>query len=152
MLMRLAAAIAGGLNPHQAGVLPVLHVAAKDAILDQHIAARLRAFIIYGDRPTPVLHGAVIDDGHPPSGNLFADAAAEDRSALAVKIAFQPMANRLMKHHARPAGAKNNLHLAGRGRDRGKVQRCDAQGLADLGLPDFRRHVAVEHHPAASAR
>ena len=34
-----APTIACGLNPHQARVLPILHIADKDTVLDQHIAA-----------------------------------------------------------------------------------------------------------------
>ena len=64
ILEGLAAAIACRLDPHQPRILPVLHVAAQHAILDQHIAPRLCALVIYGDRPAPVLNGAVIHDGH----------------------------------------------------------------------------------------
>ncbi len=75
MGMGLAAAITGRGNPHEPGILAILHVSLEDTILNQHVAGRWRAFIINRDGPAPVIHGAVIDNGHTPGGDLFTDTA-----------------------------------------------------------------------------
>src|SRR6185369_13376247 len=42
----LAASVAGRLDSHQPRVEPVLDIALEDSILDQHVAARRRAFVV----------------------------------------------------------------------------------------------------------
>src|SRR6185312_9079962 len=60
MRVALAAAITGRLHSHEPGVLPVLHVADEDAVLDQHGAVGRRALVVDGERAAAVLHGAVV--------------------------------------------------------------------------------------------
>ena len=45
----LAAAIAGAAYAHQAGVHPVLHESAQDAVLDQHRCLGRRSFVVDGE-------------------------------------------------------------------------------------------------------
>ena len=59
-----AAAVAGRLHAHQPGIEPVLQIALEDAVLDQHVAPRRRAFVVDGQRSAPLLDRAVVDDGH----------------------------------------------------------------------------------------
>ena len=151
MLIGLAPSVAGRVHTHQARILAVLHIAAQHAILDKHIAARLRALVINGNGTAAVLDGAVIDNGDALGRDLFADPAAEGRSALAVEVALKPVAHRLVQHYARPAGPKHDFHLACGSRHRPEVHRSNAKRLAHLGLPDFGLHVGIEHHPPAGA-
>ena len=62
MCKRLPAAIAGRCNPHQACIQLVLHVAAKDAVFDQHVVLPLRALVIDGKRSTTICECSVIDN------------------------------------------------------------------------------------------
>ena len=48
-----APAVAGRLHAHQPRVLPVLHVADKDAVLDQHGAVGRRALVVDRQRAAP---------------------------------------------------------------------------------------------------
>ena len=123
----LAAAVAGGLHVHQPRVLAVLHVADQNAVLDQHGAVGRRALVVDGKRATPRGHGAVVDDGDALGRDLLAHQACEGRGLLAVEVAFEAMTDRLMQHHAGPAGAQHHVHLAGGGGDQFQVD----QRLAD---------------------
>ncbi len=71
--------------------------------------------------------GAVIDDGHALGRDLLAHQAGEGRGLLAVEIAFEPVADGFMQHHAGPAGAEHHVHFAGRGRDRFQIDQRLAQ-------------------------
>ena len=112
MCIGFAPPIAGGVNAHQPRILPVLHITFQDAIFDQYIPAAWRAFIINSNRAATIGNRAIINDGNAFGGNLLANASTKDRCAFAVKIAFQPMSNRFMKHDTGPACAKNYFHLA----------------------------------------
>ena len=151
MLMRLTTPVAGRLDTHEPCVLAVLHIAAKDPVLDQHIAARLGSLIVDRDRPTTVLHRAVIDNRDALGRDLFANTPAEDRGPLAVEIALKPMPHGLVKHDAGPTRTKRDFHFAGRRRDGIQVQGGDAKRLSHLRLPDLGRHVIVEHDTATGA-
>ena len=54
----------------------------------------------------------------PGVGNALADPAREGRRALAVEVAFEPVADRFVQQHAGPAGAHHDRHLASRRGDR----------------------------------
>ena len=132
--------VAGGRNPHQPGVLPVLHEADQHAILDQDVAARRRAFIIDGDRPAPVGDCAVVQHRHAARRDLLPHQPREGRGLLAVGVALKPVTDRLMQQDAGPAGAKRHIHHP-RGRiDGAQVDQRDPERLARLGLPMVWRH------------
>src|SRR5262249_32439096 len=44
--------------------------------------------------------------------------AGECRGAAAIEIAFEPVADRLVQHHARPARPEHDVHFTGGGRPR----------------------------------
>jgi hypothetical protein len=115
----LAPAVAGRRHAHQAGVQPVLHVAAQDAVLDQHGAA--------GGVPSSSTVSEPRRSGRVPSsttvtpgGHPLADAAGEGRGALAVEVALQAVADGLVQQDAGPAGPSTTvISPAGAGRRRG---------------------------------
>ena len=59
------------------------------------------------------------------------------------------MPDRLVQHHAGPAGAQHDFHLAGRGRDGVKIDQGDSQRFVDLGLPILWIDIAVIAKPPA---
>ena len=130
-----APSVAGGGDAHQAGVLAVLHIAHQHPILDQDILARRGAFVVDGDRSATVGNGAVIQHGHAFGGDLFSHKSRESRGFLAVEVAFQPVADGFVQQDSGPAGAKDHVHSARRGLDRGKVHAGDAEGFGDHGFP-----------------
>jgi hypothetical protein len=78
--------------------------------------------------------------GIVPSSNTVTPGAAtrspmrpgKGDCALAVEVAFQPVADRLVQQDAVPAGAQHHVHLAGRAGDRVEVDQRLAQRLVDL--------------------
>ena len=112
----LAAAVAGRLDAHQPGVQPVLDIALEDAVLDQHVALGRRALVVDGERAAAVADRAVVDHGDAGRRDPLADPAGESRRALAVEIALEAVADRLVQQHAGPAGAEHHRHLARRAR------------------------------------
>ena len=134
----LAPAVAGRLDAHQAGVLAVLHQADQPAVLDQHVALRRRALVVDGERAAAVGERAVIDHGDAGRGDHVAHHLGEHRGLLAVEVAFQPVADRLVPQHARPARPQHDRHLAGGRRDRLQVDQRLADRLVGLALPVLR--------------
>ena len=133
MRKTFAAAIAGGLHTHQARIHAVLHIGAQYAIFDQDIFLSRRAFIINRQRPTAVLHRAIIDNGDAGRSNALANLAGKGAAALAVEIAFQAMADCLMQQHAGPAGTKQHGHFASRCSNRAQIgqrlRQCDVNRM-----------------------
>ena len=143
MGIALAPAVAGRLHVHQPRVLAVLHVADQDAVLDQHGAVGRRALVVDRQRAAPRRHGAVVDHGDALGRDLLAHQPCKSRGLLAVEIAFEPVADRFMQHHAGPAGAEHHVHFAGGGGDRFQIDQRLADravgGLAPgLGLDEAR--------------
>ena len=97
-----------------------------------------RAFVVDGQRAAPVADRAVVDDGNARRRDPLADAAGEGRRALAVEVAFEPVADRLVQQDAGPAGAEHHLHFAGRRGDGLEVDQrlCerDVDGPVPLGV------------------
>ena len=58
--------------------------------------------------------------------------------ALAVEVALEAVADRLVQQDAGPAGAEHHVHLAGRAVDGVQIDQGLTQGLVDLGLPACR--------------
>ena len=138
-----APAVAGRLHAHQPRVLPVLHVADQDAVLDQHGAVGRRAFVVDGERAAALLHGAVVDHGDALGGDALAHQPGEGGGLLAVEIAFQPVADGFVQHHARPAGPQHDVHLAGRRGHRVEIDQRLAHGFVDRALPGMRLDEAL---------
>ena len=127
----LAAAVAGRLHAHQAGVLPVLHVADEDAVLDQRRDAGGRALVVDGERAAAERDRAVVDHGDAGGGDALAHQAGEGALLLAVEVALEAVADRLVEEDARPAGAEHHVEGAGRGGDGGEVDQRLAERLVD---------------------
>jgi hypothetical protein len=78
-------------------------------------------------------NGAVVDHRHAFRRDLRAEQAGEGRCLLAVEVAFQPVADRLVQHDARPAGRQHDVEGAGRGGDRREVdQRLPQRLIGDV--------------------
>jgi hypothetical protein len=135
MGVAFAPAIAGRLHAHEPRILPVLHVANENAVLDQQGAVGRRAFVIDGQRATALLHSAVVDHGDAFGGDLLAHQTGECGRLLAIEIAFQAVADRFVEHHARPAISQHHIHLAGRCGHRVEIDQCLAHGFVDRALP-----------------
>ena len=147
----LAAAVAGRRDAHQPGVEPVLDIALEDAVLDQHVALRRRALVVDGQRAAPVADRAVVDHGDAGRRDPLADPAGEGRGALAVEIALEAVADRLVQQHAGPAGAEHDRHLAGRRGDRFEVHQRLGQRDVDRPVPGRRLEQIVVEIAAAEA-
>ena len=130
-----AAAVAGRLHAHQPGIEAILQIALEDAILDQHGAAGRRAFIVDAERSAAILDRAFVDHRHAGRGDPLAHPAGEGRSALAVEIAFEPVADRFVQQHAAPAGTEHDRHFAGRRGHAFEVDQRLGQRLVDRPVP-----------------
>jgi hypothetical protein len=148
----LPAAVAGRLHAHQSGILPVLHVADQLAVLDQHVVGRRRALVVDGDRAAAVVDRAVIDHGNALGRDLLAEQPGEGRRLLAVEVAFQAMADRLMQHDARPAGGEHDVHRARPAlRRRFEIDQRLAQRLVGAETPAFLGEECIEGRATADA-
>ena len=101
----------------------------------RHGAAGRRAFVVDRQRAAPLLHRAVVDDRNARRRDALADAAGESRGALAVEVAFEAVADRLVQQHAGPAGAEHDRHFAGRRGDRFEVGQRLGEGDVDRAVP-----------------
>ena len=151
MPVGLAAAVAGRLHAHQPGVLPVLHVADQLAVLDQHRAVGRRALVVDGERAAPLGDRAVIDHGDALGGNLLTHQAGEGRRLLAVEVALQSVADRLVQHHARPAGRQHDVECTGRRGYGLQIDQRLAQSLLCGVLPTVFDQELAKTLPAARA-
>src|SRR5262249_43162907 len=142
MRVAFASPVAGRLHVHQPRVLAVLHVTHEDAVLDQHGAVGGRAFVIDRERAAALRHGAVVDHGHALGGDALAHEAGKGGGPFAVEVAFEPVPDRLVQHHARPAGAEHDVHLASRRGYSGQGGERGAHRLVDGVLPAFARDEA----------
>ncbi|MCY1352550.1 hypothetical protein D9M69_388560 [compost metagenome] len=151
MRVGLAAAVAGARHTHQPGVQLVLHVALEHAVLDQRGALGRRAFVVDAQRTAAVGQGAVVDDGAQARRHFLANPPAVGRTALAVEIALQAVADRLVEQHAGPAGAHHHRQGAGRRRLRLEVDQRLAQRLAGVAHGAvLAEEIAVVGTPAAA--
>ena len=147
----LAAAVARRLHAHQPGVLPVLHVADEPAVLDQHGAVGRRALVVDGQRAAALGDRAVVDDGDALGRHLLSHQAGEGRGLLAVEVALEPVADGLVQHDARPAGAEHDVEGAGRRGDGAKVGARLRQRLVGDRLPGLGDHEVAEAGAPAGA-
>ncbi len=138
-----APAIAGRRDAHQPRIEPVLNIALEDAILDQDILLGRRTLVVDRQRTTPVGDRSVIDHGHARRRNAFADAAGKGAGALAIEIALEPMADRLMQQDAGPARPKQHGHLARRRGDRIEIDHRLRQRFIDRAVPGLGLHQLI---------
>ena len=96
-----------------------------------------------------MLDRAFVDHRHAGRGDPLADPAGEGRGALAVEVAFQPMADRFVQQHAAPARAEHHRHLAGRGGHAFEVDQRLGQRLVDRPVPGRRLEQLVVEIAAA---
>src|SRR5207244_4142599 len=92
----LAPAVAGRRHAHGRRVEPILEIAAQDAALDQHRALRGRALVVDVERAAAFGDGAVVDHRAHLRGDARADAVGEGGYALAVEVALETVADRLV--------------------------------------------------------
>src|SRR3546814_3123169 len=86
-LERFAPSVAGGGRFHQARVQRVLHVAAQDAVFDQHVALRGIAFVVDVQRTAAVGQRAVVDDGNALGGDRSEEHTSELQSLMRISYA-----------------------------------------------------------------
>src|SRR5262249_29853506 len=148
--VRFASAVARRRFAHETGVEPVLHVAAQDAVLDEHIAPGWRALVVDVQRTASIGDRAVVDDGHDLGGHLLADAPGECGNDLAIEVTLQAMADRFVEQDSRPARPEHDGHRA-RGRGHGReLQRRLPRGFAREALPPFGLEIEIEGHTTAA--
>ena len=151
--VRLAPSVAGRLHAHEPGVEPVLHVAGEDAVLDQHGAPGRCALVVDVERAAAIRDRPVVDDRDQLRGDLLPHAPGEGRGALAVEVALEPVADRLVQENPRPARPEDDRHRAGRRVDRAELERSLARGLRGEPPPASVLQEEVERHsPAAAVR
>ena len=147
---RFAAAVAGRRDAHQTGIQPVLHVALEDAVVDQHGAPRRIALVVDVERAAPPVDRAVVDDGDALGRDALADAAGERARPLAVEIAFEAVADRLVQQDAGPAVPQHHGHRAGRRGARVQIEQRLADRLRRIGLEHRIGEIAVVEAAAAA--
>ena len=147
----LAAAVAGGLDAHQPRVHRILDVGLEDAVLDEHVALRGVALVVDVERAAPVGDGAVVEHGHALGRDTLADAPGKGARALAVEVAFQPVADGLVQQHAGPARAEHHAHLAGRCGPGLEIGQRGVHGGIDITLQHRVLEVAEAEAPATAA-
>ncbi len=152
MRVALAAAIARGRAAHQPGVEHVLHITNQNAVFDQYIALCRVALVVHVERTAPVGQGAVVEHGHALGGDALAHAARERARSLAVEVAFQAVAHRLVQQYAGPAGAEHHAHLARRRGARFEVDQRGVHRLIDIFRDEGVVEVAQAIAPAAARR
>ena len=94
---------------------------------------------------------AVVEHGHALGGDALADAAGERARALAVEVALEAVADRLVQQHAGPARAEDDAHHPGLGRTRLEVGERGVDGGVHVLLDDVVLEVAEAEATAAAA-
>src|SRR5690606_15995727 len=129
----LGATVIGGRHAHQAGVELVLDIALEVAVLLPHTAVGAAALVVHAE-PTPTpLQGALVDSGAQLGGDLLPDPSAVGGAALAVEVALQTVADRLVQQYPGPARAHDHRHAAGGSSDRIQVHHRLAHRLPRVG-------------------
>jgi hypothetical protein len=108
------------------------------------------ALVIDVERSAPPVDGAVIHHRDPGCGHALADAPGKRRAALAVEIAFEAMADRLVQQHTGPARPEHHGHGAGRCRPRRQVGCRLVHRLGGVFPEDVVAEVSVVETPAAA--
>ena len=145
-------AIAGGRHAHQPGILPVLHIAFENAVLDQHGARGGRAFIVDGERTAPPVDGAVIHHRHAGRRDALAQQSGEGAMVfLRLKSPSSPwpMAS-CSRMPGQPGPSTTVISPAGAGMEVEIDQRL-AQRLVDRALPIVGIEIGLIAAAAAAA-
>jgi len=99
---------AGQRGFHQTRVERILHVAAQNAVFDQHGArGGVASSSTRASRAGPAR--CVVDDRDAAARNALADAAGERAGPLRLKSPLQTVTDRLVQQNARPAGASTTV-------------------------------------------
>ncbi len=96
-------------------------------------------------------NGAVVDHGDAFGRDALAHQAGEGGGLLAVEVAFEAVADRLVQHHAGPAGAEHDVHFAGGRGDRFEIDQRLAHRFVDRVLPALRLDETLIAFAAAEA-
>ena len=72
------------------------------------------AFVVHIERAPAVFDRAIVQHRHALGGHALTDAPSKGAGALAVEIAFQPVANGFVQENAGPTGPQHHRHLARR--------------------------------------
>jgi hypothetical protein len=147
-------------RPGQPRVELVLHVAAEDTVFDQDRVLGHGPFVVHVQGAAPTRQGAVVHDRHARRGDPLADPTGECRAALAVEVALESMADRLVQQHTRPAGTEHHRHGSGRGIagieiGHGQTNRLARKGqrpILDEEIVQDRRERRPRSSPARGAR
>ena len=150
MRVRLAPCVAGGRHAHQPRVQRVLDVTSENAILDQHAALRRIALVVHVQRTAAIGNCAVVDHRHAWRCDTLADAAGKSGAALAIEIAFEPVANGFMQQNTRPARPQHHRHRAGRRRPRRQIGHGLVHRLGRVVAQDVVGKIGVVETSAAA--
>ncbi len=93
---------------------------------------------------------AVVDDGDALRRDALADAAGERARALAVEVAFEAVADRLVQQDAGPAGAEHDGHRAGGRVARARLSSAWSTACCGVALEHRVGEIAVVEAPAAA--
>ena len=138
-IIAFAPPIAGRVHAHQAGILPVLHIAFQNTVFDKHGFGGRRAFIINGQRAAAVGYCAVINHRDAGRSDALANTVRKGRGFFAVEIAFQAVADRFMQQNAGPARPQHHIHFTGRCGNAVEIGDRLFERIIDLLLPVLRR-------------
>ena len=106
-----------------------------DAVFDQRVLGTWRPFVIDSDRSAPIGNRSIVQNRDAFGRNLLPHEPRKRAGSFAVKVAFQPMANRFVQQNARPAGSEDDIHDTSRCRFCIEVYQCNAQSFAGNRLP-----------------
>ena len=112
ILVGLATAGPGWLEPVLFRADLVMQIRLQNAVFDHHSAAGLVAFIVIVQRAAFARNRRLINHGHEWFGDLLADHVGVDTRALAVKVGFHAVTNRLVQENAAGPGRQDHRHLA----------------------------------------
>ena len=149
---RFAARIARHGHLHQARIHRVLDVTFQDAILDQGRALRRIALVVDIQGAAPASQGAVVDHGDALGRHALADASGKRGRTLAVEIAFQAMADRLVQQDAGPARSQHDGHGAGGRGARFQVHQGRVDGICRILFQHGITEIVIAVTPAATSR
>ena len=128
----------------------IVHVAAQDAILDEHVARWRVALVIHIDAPAARRQQAIVHDGAERRGHPVAHPVAVVRGLLPVEVGLESVADRLVQQNARVAVAEHHRHRTGRRLLRIEHRHRNAGCLGAKVLRRVGREV-LESHTAAAA-
>ncbi len=118
-----------------------MQVGLQDAVLDQHRAAGLVAFVVVIECAPLARDRRLVDNRDERLGNLLADHVGIDAGALAVEVGFHAVPDGLVQQDAACTGREDHRHLACRRPPRVEQDHRAVDGLlhhrvqAFLGIP-----------------